>query len=156
MTTATWGLWVASAAGLAQDGQLPGSVPGLDSGGGADVPITGDGTASPTGQTQGPPSPFSPMFLMLALVVVFMIITTTMSGRKEKKRAANMLASLKRGDRVQTMGGMIGTVHEVKEDSIVLRIDDLSGAKAHFSKGAVQAVLKAAKSDSKGEPATAE
>ncbi|VAX39929.1 hypothetical protein MNBD_PLANCTO03-1006, partial [hydrothermal vent metagenome] len=94
------------------------------------------------------PGLFNPLFIMLALVMVFMVFTTMMSGRREKKRTAEMLASLKRGDRVLTLGGMIGTIHELREDSIVLRVDDVSGAKAHFTRGAIQRVLKSAKSSS--------
>ena len=58
---------------------------------------------------------------------------------------------VKRGDRVLTVGGMLGTVQEVREDSIVLKVDDVSGAKAHFTRGAIQQVIKSAKSDGKSE-----
>jgi len=139
--------------GLPQDGTpLPNSVPGIGvpAGGGAveGQPLSGGGT----GPAAPPPSGFSNFLLpMMLLVVVFMIFSTMMSSRREKKRAAEMLGSLKRGDRVLTAGGMIGTVHEVREDSIVLRVDDVSGAKAHFTRAAVQQVLKAAKSDTKAE-----
>lgn len=160
MEYATWGLWSASVVGLPQDGQLPSSVPGVDSGSVStpgETPGAGTGAAGTgAGAANTPPSLFNPMFLMLFLVVIFMIFTTTMSGRKEKKRVAGMLASLKRGDRVQTLGGLIGTIHEVREDSFVLRIDDVNGTKAHFSRGAVQGVLKSAKADSKSEQTTDE
>lgn len=142
---------------------LPNTVPGLTSGGGDAVT---PGTTPAQGSEQAPggvggPGPggaqapvgllSSPLMLMLLLVMVFMIFTTWSSGRKEKKRAAEMLASLKRGDRVLTAGGLIGTVHEVREDSIVLRVDDVSGAKAHFTRGSIQQVIRSAKSDSKSD-----
>lgn len=139
--------------GTSQDGaELPNTVPGIGTpaGGGAveGQPLSGGGTGPATTQ----PSPFGNFLLpMMLLVVVFMIFSTMMSSRREKKRTAEMLGALKRGDRVLTAGGMIGTVHEVREDSIVLRVDDVSGAKAHFTRGAVQQVLKTAKSDSNAE-----
>lgn len=140
--------------GVSQDGaELPNTVPGIGAptGGGAveGQPLPGGGG---TGPATPPPGGVGNFLLpMMLLVVVFMIFSTMMSSRREKKRTAEMLGALKRGDRVLTAGGMIGTVHEVREDSIVLRVDDVSGAKAHFTRGAVQQVLKAAKSDSNAE-----
>ncbi len=147
-------MWPALTLGVVQDGApLPNSVPGIGSG----PPVTGEGQAAPGGGGVGgagntpQPGLFNPLFLMLALVMIFMVFTTMMSGRREKKRTAEMLASLKRGDKVLTLGGMIGTVHELRDDSIVLRLDDVSGAKCHFTRNAVQRVMKSAKSESKDE-----
>ncbi|HBY96275.1 MAG TPA: hypothetical protein DEP84_20360 [Chloroflexi bacterium] len=36
--------------------------------------------------------------------MVFMLVMTAMQGRKEKRRVAEMLAALKKGDRVQVPG----------------------------------------------------
>ena len=145
--------------GLWQDGEaLPNAVPGIGAGSSGGAPGVGD--AATTGQPAGGAgagqpqmtSPFSsPLMLMLVLLMVFMIASTWMSSRKQKRQAAEMMASLKRGDRVLTVGGMLGTVQEVREDSIVLKVDDVSGAKAHFTRGAIQQVIKSAKSDGKSE-----
>ncbi len=151
----TMTIWPTLTLGVLQDGApLPNSVPGIDNG----TPTTAEGQAVPGGGGIGgagaqPPSNFfsSPMFLMLGLVMVFMIFTTMMSSRREKKKSAAMMESLKRGDKVLTLGGMIGTIHELRDDSIVLRVDDVSGAKAHFTRNAIQRVLKSAKSESKSE-----
>ncbi|HZW08494.1 MAG TPA: preprotein translocase subunit YajC [Phycisphaerales bacterium] len=149
--------WVATAAaggiGLWQEGgNLPTEVPGIDQGGGAAETVQPGGAGAPSG---GPaPSPLSsPMFLILLLVVVFMFVTTIMSGRKEKRRVAEMIAALKRGDRVQTLAGIIGTVHEVRDDSVVVRVDEATGTKMQFAKSAVQHVLKPARAEAKEEDA---
>jgi preprotein translocase subunit YajC len=145
--------WISAAVwagtGTVQEGaDLPTSVPGIDSGNGAaEGQIPPAGTGGP-GTTQ---PAFNPLFLMLLLVIVFMIVTTMMSSRREKRRVSSMIGALKRGDRVQTLAGMIGTIHEVKDDSIVLRVDETTGTRIHFAKSAVQAVLKSAKSDSRSE-----
>lgn len=133
---------------LWQEGDLPTNVPGLGPGPGATEGQSG--TGAPPG-TQGQPGGLNPMFLLLLLVLVFMIVTTMMSSRREKKRVAEMISGLKRGDRVQMAGGMIGTVHEVKEDSVVIRVDEATGTKIHFARTAVQHVLKPARSDGKSE-----
>lgn len=142
----------ASALGLGQEGgDLPTNVPGL--GPGPEGATQGQ-NGSPGAQPGTGASPtFNPMFLLLLLVLVFMIVTTMMSSRREKRRVAEMISSLKRGDRVQTLAGMIGTVQEVRDDSIVLRVDDTTGTKIHFAKTAVQHVLKSARTDGKSEGA---
>ena len=145
---------------LVQEGQdLPTSVPGVgpatDAGATqADGSATGGTTGG--GNTQASPTLFNPIFGILILFMLFMVVSTMMSARKEKRRAAEMMASLKRGDKVLTAGGMIGTIHEVREDSIVLRVDDVSGAKAHFTRGAIQKVIKPSKQDGKAEPEVAQ
>ena len=72
----------------------------------------------------------------------FMILTTVFGGRKEKKRRAALLGSLAKYDRVVTSGGMIGTIVEVKDDEVVIKVDESTNTKVHFSKSAVQSVLK--------------
>lgn len=127
------------------------AVPSLD--GGASPVTPGGG-----GQTQRPPSLFSGnfMFWALLLMMVFLIFTTVSSSRREKKRMAEMLGSIKRGDKVQMTGGLIGTVDQVKDDEVVIRIDEVTGAKAHFAKTAVQHVIRSGKgSKADTESATA-
>lgn len=141
---------IVSMMGVVQDGQLPTTVPSMDGG----VPAQpGAGTGAPAGPAGGagsgtatPPSPFGGMFgLVLFGLLAFMILTTMMSSRKEKKKQAEMISSLKRGDRVQMLGGMIGKIDQVKEDAIVVRVDEVNGTKIHFAKSAVQRVLESSK-----------
>ncbi|MEM1423390.1 MAG: preprotein translocase subunit YajC [Planctomycetota bacterium] len=99
----------------------------------------GGGTGG--GQTGG--GGFGSFFLLAMLgLMAFMIVSSIFAGRKQKKQRAEMLSSMGKHDRVMTNGGMIGTIVEMKEREIVLRIDDESGARAHFSKDAVLNVLK--------------
>jgi len=74
---------------------------------------------------------------MLAL-----FLPTIFAGRKQKKQRAQMLASLGKHDRVQTVGGIIGDIVEVRETEIVLRVDDAT--RIRFAKTAVQTVLRKA------------
>jgi preprotein translocase subunit YajC len=142
---------------IAEATPLPNAVPGIGSGGGAAggaSTATGDPASGGAGAAP-PPSPFgNTIFIMFALVLVFMIVSTMMSSRKAKKQAAEMLGSLKRGDRVLTTAGILGTVHEVRDDAVVLRIDDVNGTKVHFAKHAVQQVVKSGKGGGKTADAT--
>lgn len=58
-------------------------------------------------------------FLLIILLFYFLIILPQQKKDKEHK---NMLSSLKKGDRVVTLGGICGNVYEVKEKSILLEI----------------------------------
>ncbi|HHN78824.1 MAG TPA: preprotein translocase subunit YajC, partial [Phycisphaerales bacterium] len=57
-------------------------------------------------------------------------------------KRAEMLAAIKKRDKVQTAGGIIGTVVETKGDEIVIKTE---GTKMRFSRAAIQQVLKSAR-----------
>lgn len=99
-------------------------------------------TALPTpGGAGSQPNPFS-MMLPIGLLLVFMIGMSWWSQGKEKKKRTALLGSLARNDRVQTAGGMIGTIVELKDDEVVLRVDESTNTKIAFSRSAVQTVLR--------------
>jgi len=55
-----------------------------------------------------------------------------------------MISAIKKHDRVQTIGGVIGSVVEVKPDYIVLKVDESSNTRITFSRSAIAQVLTAA------------
>lgn len=61
-----------------------------------------------------PPFFANPMFMLIILGVMF-IFLIILPGRAQKKRQAEMLAGLKKGDRVSTNGGIIGTIQSVTQ-----------------------------------------
>ncbi|MBL0927280.1 MAG: preprotein translocase subunit YajC [Phycisphaerales bacterium] len=102
-----------------------------------------------TGSQQAPPPGLGFEFFFIILgFFALMIFLQFRAGKKEKQRRAELLTSLKRNDRVQTLGGMIGTIVELKDDEVVLRVDESTNTKIAFSKAAVQSVLKSAREDS--------
>ena len=62
-----------------------------------------------------------------------------------------MLAGLKKFDKVVTIGGIRGVVQTVKEQSVIVKVDD--NAKIEFTKGAIAQVLESdeAKLDGDGK-----
>lgn len=107
------------------------------------VPQQATGTGVPAGATPAgaqPPSPFggSSMLLIFAVFLGFMILTQVLSARKEKKRRDTLMTGLSKGDRVVTMGGIIGDVAEIGEDSVVIRLED---GRMRVSKAAIQSVI---------------
>lgn len=147
--------------GSAWDGVVllgaPGAPAGGAIGGGGAVPTTGDsaplGTTGADGAggpgTQSPP-PGAGIFdlllpMMLGLFVV-MIVMQVMAGRKQKRQREDLLGALKKHDVVQTSGGMIGTIVELKDDEVLLKIDAETNTRARFARSAVQNVVRSAQS----------
>lgn len=125
---------------LAFQDALSNSVGGTGATGAAAPGATG--TAAPAGQ-QGPP-PSNPFSLMgpLLLVMVFVIGFSMLTSRKEKKRREQVLASIKKGEKVLTIGGIIGTIADVRDDEVTLRVDENSNVKMRFTRSSIQQVLK--------------
>ncbi len=122
--------------------------------GGGAAPVAGT-TAAPgtspvgqTGTTQGP-GMFGPlMFITLFMVVI--IFFQIMGARREKKKRETLLSALKKGDKVLTIGGQIGTVDQVKDTEVILRVDENSNARARFTRSAIQQIIES--SAGSGEP----
>lgn len=110
------------------------------------LPSAGNGgPLGPSGTPTGAGAPAAPgygMFLPLILVFVFMIGLSWWTQSKERKKRTAMMSQLARSDRVVTSGGMIGTITDIRDDEVVLRVDDSTNTKITFSKSAVQGVLK--------------
>jgi len=112
-------------------------------------PVDGSGSGSPP-----PGRGFDPTFLFLMVgVVVIFIFMSTRAGSRERKQRAAMLAGLSRGDRVQTVGGVIGAVEGSKDDEIILRIDAGTSTRLRFARSAVQQVLKSSRDTESKPPA---
>jgi preprotein translocase subunit YajC len=61
-----------------------------------------------------------------------------------------MLESLKKGDKVVTIGGVYGIIQDVKEKTVIVKVDD--NTKLEFLRSAVSGVVDAAKQkDEKSE-----
>jgi len=97
------------------------------------------------GQGAAPPGGFGMLFPLMLAFLAMMIVTSVMGSRKEKRKRAELLGSLARYDRVLTTGGVIGTVVELKDDEVVLKVDESTNAKIHFSRSAVQSILRKGK-----------
>jgi preprotein translocase subunit YajC len=85
------------------------------------------------------------MFVTFGLVFVVMYFLIIRPQSRRQKQAKAMLSALKKGDRVATIGGIRGIVHSIKDDGVVLKVDD--NTKIEFSKSAVATVLNSAKSE---------
>ena len=75
------------------------------------------------------------MWIMLALIFVVMWFFMIRPQKKQQKELQNFRDSLKKGDKVVTIGGIYGTVVEIKEATVLIEVDN--GVKMRVSKQAL-------------------
>ena len=75
------------------------------------------------------------MWIMLALIFVVMWFFMIRPQRKQQKELQNFRDSLKKGDKVVTVGGIYGTVDEIKEGTVLILVD--KDVKIRVSKNAL-------------------
>jgi preprotein translocase subunit YajC len=106
-----------------------------------------DGAAPVAGEGAGaapPPrsDPFgSEMFLLLFGLLALMLVWSMLGQRRDRKKRDAMLSAIKKHDRVQTLGGIIGSIVEIRKDVVVLKVDESSNTRITFARSAVQQVL---------------
>ena len=61
----------------------------------------------------------SSIFMLIAMLAIFYFMLIRPEN-KRKKEAENMRSSVKTGDKITTIGGIIGTVVNVKDEKIVI------------------------------------
>ena len=62
--------------------------------------------------------------MMVAMVAIFYFLLIR-PQRKKDKQVKNMLAALKVGDRICTIGGLYGTIAALKDDTVTLTMGSL-------------------------------
>ena len=100
-------------------------------------------TTAPTTQRARPQwtdlltSPIVPLVLVMVVFLVF----SSRTRRRQEKAKQDMLGAMKRGDRVQTIGGILGNVVEVREDRVLLKVDEGNNTKVWFARSAIARVM---------------
>ena len=62
------------------------------------------------------------MFLPMVLIIGVFYFLMIRPQRKKDKKIKEMLANLKAGDRIVTIGGIYGTIKGLRDDSVILTI----------------------------------
>lgn len=112
---------------LAQEGPPPENV-------GDTPPGAGGAPASPGGGLLG-------MLPFFVLIGVFMWLAVIKPQKQKENEEKKLLENLKKNDHVVTKGGLHGVVMNVKDDEVVLRIDEQQNVKVRFQKNAIAAIL---------------
>jgi preprotein translocase subunit YajC len=75
------------------------------------------------GGTSGSASILIQLIPMIAIFAIFFFLLIR-PQQKQRRERESMLAGLKKGDRVVTTGGLIGTITNLTEHTVTLRIAD--------------------------------
>lgn len=109
-------------------------------------PASQGAPAAQTSTTQGtptaPPGPQSLLGSPIVFLVLLAVIMYFMMIRPQQQRAkqmANLLASLKSGDKVVTSSGIVGIAITVKDKTVTLRSGD---AKMEVTKSSITEILE--------------
>lgn len=82
------------------------------------------------------------MFTLVTFGLVFLIMYLLIirPQNKRQKEQQKMLDALKKGDRITTIGGIRGTILSIKDDTVVVKVDDTT--KLELSRSAVSSLLE--------------
>ena len=94
--------------------------------------------------TQGtPPKKNSNMtFILLGLMFVVFYFMIFRGPKKKQQKQQKMIQSLQKNARVQTVGGILGTVLEVGDNEITLKVDETSNTKIKVLPSAISRVIE--------------
>ncbi len=100
--------------------------------------------AAGAGSVPGAPDPASPaglisMFLPMILIIGVFYFLMIRPQRKKDKKVKEMLANLKPGDRVCTIGGIYGTIKGLRDDDVILSVGH-SNTEIVFARWAIRNV----------------
>lgn len=65
---------------------------------------------------------FESLFFLVALFLVFYLFIIRPQSKRQKE-IQNKVTSIKKGDKVVTSGGLVGTALSIEENSVMLEID---------------------------------
>ena len=83
-------------------------------------------------------SPSSPInFILLGLMFVVMYLLLFRGPRKKQQQHKQMVQTLEKNDRVRTIGGIIGTVVDIKGDEVTLKVDESTNTKIKVASSAI-------------------
>ena len=83
-------------------------------------------------------------FLPIILMVVFMYLLVFLPESKKRKKLQKQVESLKQGDKVITLGHIIGTIEFIGEKTIYIKSQD---SKFELAKSGIATVLEHGKID---------
>ena len=115
---------------------------------GGAAPSGSGGGAAGTGAEGAAQGGLMGMFFPLIIFVLIFYFFIIRPQRKRDKQHNNMIAGITRGDQIVTIGGFLGTVREVRDDTFQIEIAE--GVRVRILKSAVQTKRAAASNENQG------
>lgn len=95
------------------------------------------GTPAPA----GPGSSFALIYAVLFAVFAFVFLSQRSHQKREKREREQLFANMSKNDRVLTIGGIIGTIVQVRDNEVVVKVDETTNTKMTFAKSAITRIL---------------
>jgi len=96
--------------------------------------VSGDPNTGSTGR--GTPGNIFPWWLFAPLIIL-MIFMFFRAPQKQKQQRKKLEQSLEKNDKVLTIGGIIGTIVDLKDDEITLKVDESNNTKIKVRRSAI-------------------
>ena len=97
-----------------------------------------DGVGS-KGKKNATPFDLRLLFIMVGFLGL-MYFFSSRTRKKQQTQRREMLSKLSKGDKVTSIGGIVGTVVEVKDTEVVVRVDETNNIKMRFLTSAISRV----------------
>jgi len=87
--------------------------------------------SDPNSPTQQTPPTRSPLIQYLPFILIFVVMYFILfrGPRKKQQQHRQMVQALAKNDKVRTIGGIIGTVVDIKGDEVTLKVDESNNTK---------------------------
>lgn len=95
--------------------------------------------AAPVAEGAPPPNVLMQMFPLILIFVLFYFVLIRPQQKRQKEHQ-KLVSALKTGDRVVTNSGIHGTITNVKEQTVMVKIAE--NVKVEFDRGSITAVAK--------------
>ncbi len=102
----------------------------------------------------GGPASMAPTLVTFGLVFLIFYFLIIRPQNKRQKETKAMLAALQKGDKVVTIGGIRGVIQNLKDETVVVKVD--TDTRLELSRSAVSSVLAKGKGGGKKGKAAAE
>jgi preprotein translocase subunit YajC len=80
----------------------------------------------------------------VAIIGIFYFLIIRPQNKKQKD-TQKMLSAVKKGDKIVTIGGIHGVIQSVKDQSVIVRVDD--NVKLEFNRSAISSVESSAREE---------
>ena len=97
--------------------------------------IAQDPNAAPV--TQRPRAFGGYMWVYVVLMFLLLYFILFRGPQKQKQQRKQLAQSLQKNDKVQTIGGIIGTIVDIKSDEVTLKIDESNNTKIKITPSAI-------------------
>ena len=87
--------------------------------------------------TKNPMMQFLPLLIIMFAIMYFLIIRPQ---KQKRKKRLEMISNVRKQDKIVTSGGVHGVVVSVKENEVIIRVDDVKDVKLRIDKSAITSV----------------